>query len=267
MTWRVMPAMIAGSPAPARWCARVEPVPVAAAVGRGGLLRVGDEEGVLLGELVHPGAGGEVGGVLLAAVQHDDQRYRRTGVAGGDVEVVASGPGRLGVVQVADLAAGCGGRRSRDRRRGARGCRVVNPSGRLAPGFEVSVARSLSSSPPAGEAVVFRTGDDWSSRRCGPERALQDRERLRQLSRTGEPQRFGHACGAVVVHGSPFGGVMLTSTGRSAPYDGSPGGAGGEGRLDRLRCPEGAKDVDRGDRGQRKIGAHVVGDRRQPEDA
>ena len=75
---------------------------------RARLFRVGDEEGVLLGEVVHPGAGGEVGGVLLAAVQHDDQGHRSTGVAGGEVEIVASGPGRFGVAEVADLAAGCG---------------------------------------------------------------------------------------------------------------------------------------------------------------
>ena len=54
-----------------------EPVPVAAAVGGGGLLRVGDEERVLLGKVVHPSAGGEVGDVLVAAVQHDDQGHRR----------------------------------------------------------------------------------------------------------------------------------------------------------------------------------------------
>ena len=144
-----------------------EPVPVAAAVGRGGLLWVGDEEGVLLGEVVHPGAGGEVGGVLFAAVQHDEQGHRRTGVAGGDVEVIASGPGWVGVVQVADLSAGCGGRRSRAGRRGAAagGGRspsgLVNPLGRPAPGFLVSVARSLSSSPPAPGVVCHRAGGMW----------------------------------------------------------------------------------------------------------
>ena len=70
---------------------------------------------MLLGEVVHPGACGEIGDILVATVQHDDQGHRRTGVAGGDIEIVASGPGRFGVVQVADLAAGCGGRRSRAR--------------------------------------------------------------------------------------------------------------------------------------------------------
>ena len=111
-----------------------EPVPVAAAVGRSRLLRVGDEEGVLLGEVVHPGAGGEVGGVLLAAVQHDDQGHRRTGVAGGDIEVIASGPGWFGVVQVADLTAGCGGRRSRAGRCGGQRVPRWSIRGRPAPG-------------------------------------------------------------------------------------------------------------------------------------
>jgi hypothetical protein len=53
---------------------RREPVPVAALVGCLGLLGVGHEQPVVLGELVHPGAGGEVGGVLRPAVQHYDER-------------------------------------------------------------------------------------------------------------------------------------------------------------------------------------------------
>ena len=134
-----------------------EPVPVAAAVGRGGLLRVRDEERVLLGEVIHPGACGEVGGVLLAAVQHDDQRYRRTGVAGGDVEVIASGPGWVGVVQVADLTAGCGGRRGRARVRGRRGGRSLSsrPAG-AAHGAQPEAACA----PRAESRWDFRAGDD-----------------------------------------------------------------------------------------------------------
>ena len=82
---------------------------------------------------------------------------------------------------------------------------VVESVGQAGTGLRGQPGPELIEQPADGEAVVFRTGDDWSSRRCGSERALQDREGLRQLTRTGEPQRFGHACGAVVVHGSPFG--------------------------------------------------------------
>ena len=81
MTTRVMPAMMAGSPAPGLLVGRGEPVPVAPVVGRARLLGIGHEEGVPLGEIVHPRAGGEVGGVLLAAVEHDDEWHGVTGAA------------------------------------------------------------------------------------------------------------------------------------------------------------------------------------------
>ena len=91
----------------------------------------------MFGEVVHPGAGGEIGGVLLTAVQHDDQRHRRTGVAGRDVEVVASGPGRVGVVQVADLTAGCG-----------RGCGRAGPRHAAAGGEQVAEQVGQSTGQP-----------------------------------------------------------------------------------------------------------------------
>ena len=71
----------------------LEPVPEPHRVGGGDLLGVDDEHTVLLGELAHPGGGGEVGGGLRAAVQHHDERARtRTG--GGDVQGVRPGAGR-----------------------------------------------------------------------------------------------------------------------------------------------------------------------------
>src|SRR5205085_1887944 len=73
------------------------------------LLWVGDEEGVLLGELVHPRAGCKVQSVLVAAVEHDYEWNGFTGVAGRNVEVVAAGPGALGVGEVADLTTRRGG--------------------------------------------------------------------------------------------------------------------------------------------------------------
>ena len=54
--------------------AAVEPVPASRRVGRCGLRRIGDEERVLLGAVVHPCAGREIIGRLGAAVQHHHER-------------------------------------------------------------------------------------------------------------------------------------------------------------------------------------------------
>ena len=77
--------------------ARAEPVPALRGVGGGGLGRIGDETGVLLGERIHPRAGGEVVGRLGAAVQHDDQRDRLATIAAGDVELVVAASGLVAV--------------------------------------------------------------------------------------------------------------------------------------------------------------------------
>ena len=77
--------------------ARAEPVPALRGVGGGGLGRIGDEAGVLLGEHVHPRAGGEVVGRLGAAVQHDDQGDRLPTIAAGDVELVVAAAGLVAV--------------------------------------------------------------------------------------------------------------------------------------------------------------------------
>ena len=77
---RATPAISDGSPASRCLVAGLEPVPVAHRVRRARLLGVGDQERVALGELVHPGGGGEVVGALGAAVQHHDQRRGRAGV-------------------------------------------------------------------------------------------------------------------------------------------------------------------------------------------
>src|SRR5450432_3586356 len=76
---------------------RDKPVPVLARIRRGGLLRVGDEEGLTLGEVVHAGSGSEAGSVLSAAVQHHDQRQGPARAAGGDIEPVGTGTGGAGV--------------------------------------------------------------------------------------------------------------------------------------------------------------------------
>ena len=50
----------------------IEPVPALVGVGGRGLLRIRDQERLLVGEVVHAGAGGEVVRRLRAAMKHDD---------------------------------------------------------------------------------------------------------------------------------------------------------------------------------------------------
>ena len=86
--------------APAALLVRLaEPVPAFGAVGVARLSRVEDQEAVLLSELIHAGAGGEVVGRLLATMQHDEEGDRLAGtlgVAGRDVELVVA---RAGLVR------------------------------------------------------------------------------------------------------------------------------------------------------------------------
>ena len=237
-----------------------EPVPIAAPVGRGRLLRVGNEEGVLLGEGVHPGASGEVGGILLAAVQHDEQGYRRPDVAGGDIEVIASGPGWVGVVQVANLSAGCGPR-SR-----AGGGRVASEAQGRPRGFLVSVVRSLSSSPPAPAVVRRPAGRMWWPSGASPGisglvltdpaggAAPSVRRRTANASLTCPARVSLIACDIPAARWPSIGAlrvvVMLTSTGR-------PGRFGGRAVA---RAALTARAVRKAPRPPPK------GDRRQPED-
>jgi hypothetical protein len=67
----------------------VEPVPAFLHVCRLGLTRIGDQERLLLGHFVHPGACGEVVWVLSAAVQHDHDREGLTRVTAGNIYLVA----------------------------------------------------------------------------------------------------------------------------------------------------------------------------------
>ena len=91
-----MPAISAGSPAPRRWSAGREPVPALVRIGARRLRRVQHEEAALLGQLVHARAGGEVVGVLRAAVQHDDERQRPGREAGRLEQLEGARPARGG---------------------------------------------------------------------------------------------------------------------------------------------------------------------------
>jgi hypothetical protein len=53
-----------------------EPVPAFRGIGRTRLLGIGDEEALLLGQFVHPRAGGKIFRRLRAAVQHHQKRQR-----------------------------------------------------------------------------------------------------------------------------------------------------------------------------------------------
>ena len=59
---------------------------------------------MLFSKVIHPGTSREVGCVLGATVQHDNERDRLTGVTGRNIEVVRSRPSGVEVSQVADLA-------------------------------------------------------------------------------------------------------------------------------------------------------------------
>jgi len=73
------------------------------------LLRIGNNEIMLLGQQIHPRAGRKIQSVLLAPVEHDHEWNGFTGVAGRNVEVVAAGSGAPGVREVADLTTRRGG--------------------------------------------------------------------------------------------------------------------------------------------------------------
>ena len=70
-----------------------EPVPVAAIVRRSRLLGIGNDERMLLGQVVHPGAGCEIRGALAATMQHDDERHGFASVISRNIEVVRPRPG------------------------------------------------------------------------------------------------------------------------------------------------------------------------------
>ena len=107
----IVTAHLPGDPGDDRWLASTgtlitgaEPVPQAVPVRLPGLLGIGDQEGVPLGEVVHPGAGSEIGRVLLAAVQHHDQRHRLSPISGRHEQVESTTAGGLCVIEVVDLA-------------------------------------------------------------------------------------------------------------------------------------------------------------------
>ena len=77
-----------GSPPSRCWSPSVEPVPALLHIRRLGLTWIGNQERLFLGHFVHPCAGGEVVGILGAAVQHDHDREGLARVAAGRVHLV-----------------------------------------------------------------------------------------------------------------------------------------------------------------------------------
>src|ERR1700722_19078016 len=126
---------------------RDKPVPVLAGIRRGGLLGVGDEEGLALGEVVHAGSGSEGGGVLSAAVQHHDQRQGAARAAGGDIEPGGTGAGGADVGKGVKPARGPAGSRGPGPAREAgirdapagEGAEAMSPGGRTLPQLSAPV--------------------------------------------------------------------------------------------------------------------------------
>ena len=118
-----------------------KPVPVPARVRRAGLLGVGDQEGLTLGEVIHGGGSGEGRRVLGAAVQHHDQRHRGAGRAARDVEPVGAGTSRARVGEgVKPAPCPLGGRRrgpagedGTRRAAAGEGAEAASPAGRGRP--------------------------------------------------------------------------------------------------------------------------------------
>ena len=101
----VMPAMIAGSPAPRFWCSGMNQFQHSEAFGRLGLVRIGDDEALRLGALVHARPHREVVSILRAAVQHHQQPAPAFGQAPRNVELVVSAPGGAGEGPAQELSA------------------------------------------------------------------------------------------------------------------------------------------------------------------
>ena len=87
---------------------RFVPVPAPVPVCAARLLGVQDHAGMLLGQGVHAGADGKIGGVLAATVQHDDQRHRLVTLAVGNEQAVAERLPSFLVKSVREPAAGRG---------------------------------------------------------------------------------------------------------------------------------------------------------------
>ena len=80
----------------ARLVGGIEPVPARRGVGGRGLSRIGDQQTIRFGDGVHVCPGREVVGVLLAAMQHDDEAAWSVGRGGGDIEFVGPRAGCAG---------------------------------------------------------------------------------------------------------------------------------------------------------------------------
>ena len=84
-----------GFSAAALLMAVLEPVPAALWIHAPRLRRVQDKESLFPRRLVHPGAGGEVVGILRASVQHHHQRQRALACLGRNEELVVAAADRV----------------------------------------------------------------------------------------------------------------------------------------------------------------------------
>ena len=83
----------------------IEPVPAARTVGTLRLRRIDDKTFLFFGQRIHLRAGGEIVGILRAAVQHHDQRHGLAVIAAGDIQFVGARARMVAVHAVDELRA------------------------------------------------------------------------------------------------------------------------------------------------------------------
>ena len=202
MIWRVIPAISEGSPRSRCWSPDLNQFQHFPGVGRLRLRGIGDEERQLLGKIVHPRAGGEIVGRLVAAMQHHDKRQGLAIIAARDIELVGARAGGIAVAAAVQTAIRPAAGRGRVRRRASN--RAWAPC--RTPGQGV-FRRSVATRPPSASGIEMRgrfspprvRGDGRRPEirrqiggRSVRERAAQDRHRLFESALAGEAGRRQH---------------------------------------------------------------------------
>ena len=184
---------------PAALILRPEPIPALRDICAQSLLGIGDEEAMLLGEVVHPRSGREVVGGLGAAVQHHDQCALLIIALGGNVEFVFPRTSRVRIGRCCErgsfrrlrtgmetLLEGFGHRSNAFDRLLEAGMRPVSVWG-FRPWLRRLVWRFGFGHGVFGVGTV-----SCACRGASPEHALNQRRRLHELAQPGEAGRLGH---------------------------------------------------------------------------
>ena len=182
----------------------LEPVPAARRVGALRLRRVEHKKALFQRRLVHAGPGGEIVGVLRAAMQHDDQGQGARGRRRGDVELVIA-RGRAFTVAAGDELA--------VRPRGLRGRCGLHGSGCFAPDLACLHVNHVE--------VAVRSCSRRCRSACGSGEAVSGQRRLDGCGRCLQVAALSQACGFGKqalkngVHGVPW--WVFSEYGRPAP--------------------------------------------------